>query len=79
MGCKEENTGVGIRGPWSVVRGPERYRVLRRRTEGFLIPDPGSLIPDPDYYPPAMAPTTRKGSAPATTASGNAVSGGSWE
>ena len=26
-----------------------------------------------------MAPTTRKGSAPATTASGKAVSGGSWE
>jgi hypothetical protein len=29
-------------------------------------------------YPPAMAPTTRRGSAPDSTASGRGASGGSW-
>jgi hypothetical protein len=31
------------------------------------------------YYPPAMAPMIKKGSAPVTTASGNGVSGGSCD
>ena len=31
------------------------------------------------FYPPAIAPTTRNGSAPAATASGSGVSGGSCE
>src|SRR5262249_61527172 len=30
-------------------------------------------------YPPAIAPTTRKGSVPTTTASGSGVSGESWD
>ena len=30
-------------------------------------------------YPPAMAPTTRNGSAPVATASGSGASGGSWD
>ncbi len=32
-----------------------------------------------DGYPPAMAPTMRSGSVPATTAAGSATSGGSLE
>src|SRR5262245_19301283 len=30
-------------------------------------------------YPPAIAPTTKKGSDPATTAAGSGASGDSWE
>jgi hypothetical protein len=33
----------------------------------------------PASYPPAMAPTTRNGSSPLTTAMGSGVSGGSWD
>ena len=33
----------------------------------------------PWLYPPAIAPTTRKGSRPVATASGSGVSGGSWD
>src|SRR5688500_8580240 len=40
-----------------------------------------SLTPvaTPSGYPPAMAPTMRKGSAPVVTASGTGVSGDSWD
>ena len=81
MGCKEENAD-GIGDP---AVGGGRWAVGDRKSEKRFDPnqksfsDPRSLSPDPDCYPPAMAPTTRKGSAPATTASGNAVSGASWE
>ena len=73
----ESGSGVVVRGPWSVVRKDIESFADGPRVFGSLIPDPS--IPDPDCYPPAMAPTTRKGSAPATTGSGKGVSGGSCE
>ncbi len=41
-------------------------------------------IPKPELgsekdYPPAMAPTMKKGSVPEAMASGSGVSGGSWD
>src|SRR2546430_17347547 len=55
--------------PW--VSRPERGRSgsIEATNGGFQ---------DRQDYPPAIAPMTRNGSAPAATASGSGASGGSW-
>lgn len=59
-----------------------RYNVLARR---WVAPDGSEwrMTSEGDLVrrsqPPAMAPTTSRGSAPFTTASGRGASGGSWD